>query len=109
MAKLMDRLADKRADRSTNRSTNTQTNRQICRQMNKPTKRRLLDRMSARTGRRDSNFRVPSARIPAWTFAYNSDSILGCIGDLALTQGDCGLGQISEGNIFTAIFLPPKG
>ena len=105
MAKRMDRLTDKRADRS----TNTQTNRQINRQTNKPTKRRLLDRMSARTGRRDSNFRVPSARTPAWTFAYNSDSILGCIGDLALPLGECGLGQISEGNIFTAIFLPPKG
>ena len=97
MAKRMDRLTDKRADRSTNRQTN------------KPTKRRLLDRMSASTGRRDLNFRAPSARTPAWTFAYNSDSILGCIGDLALPQGDCGLGQISEGNIFTAIFLPPKG
>ena len=97
MAKRMDRLTDKRADRSTNRQTN------------KPTKRRLLDSMSARTGRRDLNFRAPSARTPAWTFAYNSDSILGCIGDLALPQGDCGLGQISEGNIFTAIFLPPKG
>ena len=105
MAKRMDRLTDKRADRSTNR----QTNRQINRQTNKPTKRRLLDSMSARTGRRDLNFRAPSARTPAWTFAYNSDSILGCIGDLALPQGDCGLGQISEGNIFTAIFLPPKG
>jgi len=105
MAKRVDRLTDKRADRS----TNTQTNRQINRQTNKPTKRRLLDRMSARTGRRDSNFRVPSARTPAWTFAYNSDSILGCIGDLALPLGECGLGQISEGNIFTAIFLPPKG
>ena len=105
MTKRVDRLTDKRADRS----TNTQTNRQINRQTNKPTKRRLLDRMSARTGRRDSNFRVPSARTPAWTFAYNSDSILGCIGDLALPLGECGLGQISEGNIFTAIFLPPKG
>ena len=105
MTKRVDRLTDKRADRS----TNTQTNRQINRQTNKPTKRRLLDRMSARTGRRDSNFRVPSARTPAWTFAYNSDSILVCIGDLALPLGVCGLGQIFEGNIFTAIFLPPKG
>ncbi len=100
MAKRMDRLTDKRADRSTNTQTIA---------ANKPTKRRLLDSMSARTGRRDLNFRAPSARTPAWTFAYNSDSILGCIGDLALPQGDCGLGQISEGNIFTAIFLPPKG